>query len=190
MRYLSVIYIFTALFICVATYPITYEDVRGRPYNVSYDHRAITINGVRTMLISGAIHYPRSTPAMWPYIMQMAKKQGLNTIQTYVFWNLHEQKQGVLDFSGRANLSRFLQEAANAGLFVNLRLGPYVCAEWDYGGLPAWLNQMFLNISISFQVMMHGKREMKRFISEYSRLCHSPYLAKNGGPIISSTNRK
>ncbi len=68
----------------------------------------------------------------------MAKNQGLNTVQTYVFQNIHEQKQGVLDFSGRANLGCFLEEAANAGLFV----GPYVCAEWNYSGLPAWLNQV------------------------------------------------
>ncbi|CAF4731114.1 unnamed protein product, partial [Rotaria magnacalcarata] len=80
-------------------------------------------------------------PGMWPYIMKMAKNQGLNTVQTYVFWNIHEQKPGVLDFTGRANLSQFLQDAADAGLFVNLRIGPYVCAEWNYGGLPAWLNQ-------------------------------------------------
>jgi beta-galactosidase GanA len=92
------------------------------------------------MLISGAIHYPRSTPGMWPYIMKMDKNQGLNTIQSYVFWNIHEQKQGVLDFSGRTNLSRFLE-------FVNLRMGPYVCGEWNYGGLPVWINQIH-NISI------------------------------------------
>jgi beta-galactosidase GanA len=61
--------------------------------------------------------------------MKIAKNQGLNTVQTYVFWNMHGQKQDVLDFSGRANLSRFLQEAANAGLVVNLRIGPYVCGE-------------------------------------------------------------
>ncbi len=67
--------------------------------------------------------------------MSMAKQNGLNTVQTYVFWNIHEQQRGTYDFSGRANLSQFLQEAANAGLFVNLRIGPYVCAEWDYGGL-------------------------------------------------------
>jgi hypothetical protein len=91
------------------TSPITYDDVRGTPYKVSYDHRAITINGVRTMLIGGAIHYPRSTPGMWPYIMQMAKNQGLNTVQTYVFWNIHEQKPGVLDFSGRAISSRCVE---------------------------------------------------------------------------------
>ena len=161
--------------------PITYEDVRGTPYNVSYDHRAITINGVRTMLIAGVIHYPRSTPAMWPYLFQMAKKQGLNTIQTYVFWNIHEQKQGVLDFSGRANLNQFLQDAADAGLFINLRVGPYVCAEWDYGGLPAWLNQI---PNIAFRSHNSAwETAMQKFILEIMNYT-SPYLAKNGGPII------
>ncbi len=133
---------FVEIFTHVVSNPITYEGVRGTPYKVGYDHRAITITGARTMLISGAIHYPRSTPGMWLYIMKMAKNQGLNAIQTYVFWNIHEQKQAVLDFSGRANLSPFLEEPVKAGLFVNLRIGPYVCAEWNYGGLPVWLNQM------------------------------------------------
>ncbi len=68
---------FLLVFFGILTYttasPITYENVRGTPYKVGYDRRAITINGVQTMLISGAIHYPRSTPGMWPYIMKMAK---------------------------------------------------------------------------------------------------------------------
>jgi beta-galactosidase GanA len=89
------------IFTCVVTNPITYNDVRGTPYKVGYDHRAITINGVRTILISGAIQYPRSRPIMWPYIMKMAKNQDLNTVQTYALWNLHEPKQGVLGFTGR-----------------------------------------------------------------------------------------
>ena len=88
------------------------------------------------MLILGAVHYLRSTPAMWPYIMRIAKQQGLNKIQTYVFSNLHEQRQGILDFSGRTNLTAFLQEASNAGLFVNLHIDPYISGEWSYGGLP------------------------------------------------------
>jgi beta-galactosidase len=181
MYLLPVLYVF----VCVLTYAesktITYDDVRGTPYKVSYDHRAITINGNRTMLISGAIHYPRSTPGMWPYIMKMAKDNGLNTVQTYVFWNFHEVRQGVLDFSGRGNLSQFLQEAANAGLFVNLRIGPYVCAEWDYGGLPAWLNQIpnisFRSHNEAWESLM---REFVLNIVDYV----TPYLAKNGGPII------
>ena len=133
------------------------------------------------MLISGVIHYPRSTPGMWPYLFQMAKKQGLNTIQTYVFWNFHEQKQGVLDFSGRGNLSQFLQDATDAGLFVNLRIGPYVCAEWNYGGLLARLNQvpnMFVRSSNPA-----WEAAMKKFILEIVDYA-TPYLAKNGGPII------
>ena len=173
--------VFALLFTIVTSYPLTYEDVRGTPYTVSYDHRAITINGQRTMLIGGVIHYPRSTPGMWPYLFQMAKKQGLNTIQTYVFWNIHEQRQGVLDFSGRANLSKFLQDAADAGLFVNLRIGPYVCAEWNYGGLPVWLNQV---PNISFRSSNAAwEAAMKKFILEIVNYA-TPYLAKNGGPII------
>ena len=182
MHLLSVVCInFLAILTYIESNPITYEDVRGTPYRVGHDHRAITINGVRTMLISGAIHYPRSTPGMWPYIMKMAKNQGLNTVQTYVFWNIHEQKQGVLDFSGRANLSRFLEEAASAGLFVNLRIGPYVCAEWNYGGLPAWLNQV---PNISFRSSNDAwKNLMRKFMLNILDYV-SPYLAKNGGPII------
>ncbi len=181
MHLLPIIYICFGILTYVVTSPITYSDVRGTPYKVSYDHRAITINDVRTMLISGAIHYPRSTPGMWPYIMKMAKNQGLNTVQTYVFWNIHEQKQGVLDFSGRANLSQFLQDAADAGLFVNLRIGPYVCAEWNYGGLPAWLNQV---PNISFRSSNDvWETLMRKFILDI--IDHvTPYLAKNGGPVI------
>lgn len=157
MHLLLAIYIsFLGILTYVTTNPITYENVRGTPYKVGYDHRAITINGVRTLLIAGAIHYPRSTSSMWLYLLKMGRHQGLNTVQSYVFWNIHEQEQGVLDFSGRANLSGFLEEAATAGLFVNLRIGPYVCAEWNDGGLPVWLNQVS-NISFRCSIMMHGK---------------------------------
>jgi hypothetical protein len=181
MHLLTIIYLGVLALTNTIASPITYDQVRGVPYKVSYDHRAITINGNRTLLMAGAIHYPRSTPAMWPYIMSMAKKNGLNTVQTYVFWNIHEQKRGTYDFSGRANLSQFLQEAANAGLFVNLRIGPYVCAEWDYGGLPVWLNNI---PNISFRSNNDAwKTEMKRFVSDIVKYV-DPYLAKNGGPII------
>jgi hypothetical protein len=181
MFLLTVLFVFFGILNYVATSPITYDDVRGTPYKVSYDHRAITINGVRTILLSGAMHYPRSTPGMWPYLFQMAKNQGLNTIQTYVFWNMHEHKQGVLDFSGRANLSKFLQDAANAGLFVNLRIGPFVCGEWNYGGLPVWLNQVsnitFRSSNVAWETLM------RKFILDIIDYV-TPYLAKNGGPII------
>ncbi|CAF1207104.1 unnamed protein product [Rotaria sordida] len=181
MHWLLLIYVCLDFLPYVVTSPVTYENVRGKPYSVSYDHRAIAINGVRTMLISGAIHYPRSTPGMWPYIMKMAKNQGLNTVQTLVFWNIHEQKPGVFDFSGRANLSQFLQDAADAGLFVNLRIGPYICGEWNNGGLPVWLNQIH---NISFRSNNGAwKTVMRTFLMKIIEYVN-PYLAKNGGPII------
>eukprot|EP01113_Clastostelium_recurvatum_P013639 TRINITY_DN1727_c0_g1_i1.p1 TRINITY_DN1727_c0_g1~~TRINITY_DN1727_c0_g1_i1.p1 ORF type:complete len:771 (+),score=128.12 TRINITY_DN1727_c0_g1_i1:272-2314(+) len=118
---------------------------------------------------------------MWDYIFKMAKAQGLNTIQTYVFWNLHERVQGKYDFSGNGNLSLFLQTAADNGLFVNLRIGPYVCAEWAYGGLPVWLNQV---PGISFRAYnMPWILEMYRFVADIVDYA-KPYLASNGGPII------
>lgn len=113
--------------------------------------------------------------------MSMAKQNGLNTVQTYVFWNIHDEKRGIYDFGGRANLTQFIHEAANAGLFVALRIGPYVCAEWDYGGLPAWLNTL---PNMTFRSNSEPwKTEMKRFMSDILTLV-DPYLAKNGGPII------
>ena len=181
MHLLRVLYVFVGIITYVIARVITYDDVRGTPYNVGYDHRAITINGTRTLLISGAIHYARSTPGMWPYIMKMAKNQGLNAIQTYVFWNIHEKRQGEFDFTGRANLSQYLQDAADAGLFVYLRVGPYIGAEWNQGGLPVWLNHI---ANMSFR--SHNdlwENYMGKFILNIMDYV-TPYLAKNGGPII------
>ena len=120
------------LFLCLATttFAISYSDVRGKPYKVSYDHRAILINGERVLLQSAGMHYPRSSPSMWPQLMQDSAAAGLNTMQTYVFHNYHEEVKGHWDWTTEhRNLSGFIQAAADAGMFVNLRIGPYVCAE-------------------------------------------------------------
>ncbi|CAK8535241.1 unnamed protein product [Lathyrus sativus] len=108
--------------------------------NVDYDHRALVIDGKRMVLISGSIHYPRSTPQMRPDLIQKSKDGGLDVIETYVFWNLHEPLQGQYDFDGRKDLVKFAKTVAEAGLYVHLRIGPYACAEWNYGGFPLWLH--------------------------------------------------
>ena len=100
---------------------------------VSYDHRAVVINGQRRVLISGSIHYPRSAPEMWPDLLRKAKDGGLDVVQTYVFWNGHEPVQGQYYFGDRYDLVRFVKLAHQAGLYVHLRIGPYVCAEWNFG---------------------------------------------------------
>ncbi|KAL0369676.1 UNVERIFIED_CONTAM: Beta-galactosidase 8 [Sesamum angustifolium] len=108
--------------------------------NVTYDHRALVIDGKRRVLVSGSIHYPRSNPDMWPDLIQKSKDGGLDVIETYVFWNLHEPVRGQYDFEGRKDLVKFVKLVKEAGLLVHLRIGPYVCAEWNYGGFPLWLH--------------------------------------------------
>ena len=122
-----------------AAFPL-YSSYAGKPYTVSYDQRALRLNDEPVLFMSGSIHYPRSTPAMWPILMKAAREDGINMIEIYVFWNGHEPVEGQLDWSGRYNLTLFLDAIAGAGLFANLRIGPYVCAEWDYGGIPVWLS--------------------------------------------------
>lgn len=159
-----------------------YERVRGRPYNVSYDSRALLINGERVLLQSGSVHYPRSSVAMWKSILAQAKAHGLNMIETYVFWNIHEEVEGVYDFStDNRNLTAFLQECADAGMLINLRLGPYVCAEWNLGGIPSWLK---LKEGVVFRTMNEVWLEAsQRFVSEVVKRVE-PFLARNGGPIV------
>lgn len=90
-------------------------------------------------VLSGALHYFRVRPEQWRHRLRMLKAMGLNCVETYVPWNLHEPAPGRFDFTGIADLSRFLTEAAEEGLDAIVRPGPYICAEWDNGGLPAWL---------------------------------------------------
>jgi hypothetical protein len=104
-----------------------------------FDARSLIIDDERKLILSGAVHYPRSTPEMWPAILRESKLAGLNCIDTYVFWEAHEPEEGRYDFSGRYDLGRFLDLCQKEGLYVILRIGPYVCAEWNFGGLPWWL---------------------------------------------------
>ena len=149
--------------------------------NVSYDHRAITIDGNRTLLLSGAIHYCRSTPAMWPKLMQVSREGGLNTIETYVFWNLHERTRGVYDFSGRLDLLRFCKLAQENGMHVILRIGPYVCSETNYGGFPAWLrDEPGIEMRTFNEPFTREMGRWMRFLCDYLK----PAFAPQGGPII------
>ncbi|KAJ3216287.1 hypothetical protein HDU67_009722 [Dinochytrium kinnereticum] len=150
--------------------------------NVTYDHRSIIVNGKRELLFTGTIHYPRSSTAMWPVLLERSKAAGINAIDTYVFWNLHEPEEGVYDFeSDNGNLTLFLENAKEAGLYVVLRIGPYVCAEWTFGGFPFWLMEKpgmeLRNFNADFMHYMEG------FVRKTLDVV-KPYLATNGGPII------
>ncbi|KAK6932497.1 Beta-galactosidase, beta-sandwich domain [Dillenia turbinata] len=151
--------------------------------NVTYDGRALVIDGKRRVLQSGSIHYPRTTPDMWPEIIRKSKEGGLDVIETYVFWNYHEPEKGKYYFEGRFDLVKFVKTVQEAGLFVHLRIGPYACAEWNYGGFPMWLH---LIPGIQFRTTNElFKNEMKSFLSKIVDLMKEKDLfASQGGPII------
>jgi beta-galactosidase len=90
-------------------------------------------------ILSGALHYFRVLPQQWRERLELLRAMGLNTVETYVAWNLHEPRPGEFDFAGLADLECFLATAADVGLRAIVRPGPYICAEWENGGLPAWL---------------------------------------------------
>ncbi|CAN6439390.1 unnamed protein product [Victoria cruziana] len=153
--------------------------------SVTYDRKTIVINGQRRILISGSIHYPRSTPEMWEDLIQKAKDGGLDVIQTYVFWNVHEPSPGNYNFEGRFDLVRFIKTVQQAGLFVHLRIGPYVCAEWNFGGLPVWLKYV---PGISFRTDNGPfKVAMQKFTEKIvSMMKNEKLFESQGGPIILS----
>ena len=99
-------------------------------------------NGKVTPVLSGEMHYARIPHQYWRHRLQMMKGMGLNTVATYVFWNLHEPEPGKWDFTGDKNLTEFIKTAGEEGMMVILRPGPYVCAEWEFGGYPWWLQNV------------------------------------------------
>ncbi len=106
---------------------------------LSYSTRNFTLDDVPIRIVSGSVHYFRALPTSWPTILRAARAMGLNSIETYVPWNLHEPSPGVFVFSGMLDLRGFLEAAHEVGLMVLLRPGPYICAEWDLGGIPVWV---------------------------------------------------
>ncbi|KAH7565478.1 hypothetical protein ACOSP7_020134 [Xanthoceras sorbifolium] len=153
--------------------------------SVSYDSKAITINGRRRILISGSIHYPRSSPEMWPDLIEKAKEGGLDVIQTYVFWNGHEPSPGKYYFEGNYDLVKFIKIVKQAGLYVHLRIGPYVCAEWNFGGFPVWLKYI---PGIQFRTDNGPfKAQMQKFTYKIVNMMKAERLFESqGGPIILS----
>ncbi|MCJ7543067.1 MAG: beta-galactosidase [Phycisphaerae bacterium] len=106
---------------------------------VTHDDRCFLVDGKPIWLVSGSVHYFRTPAALWPDRLLKAKRAGLNCIETYVPWNFHEPVEGAWQFSGDHDVAGFVRLAGQMGLYVILRPGPYICSEWDFGGLPGWL---------------------------------------------------
>lgn len=132
------------------------------------------------MIISGALHYFRTHPEQWRTRLHWLKLMGLDSVETYVAWNVHEPRKGEFDFSAGADLERFIRLAGEEGLKVILRPGPYICAEWDNGGLPSWLTA---------QPGIRIRTRQTAFVSAVTAFFDEllprmvPLLETHGGPI-------
>ncbi|ACO31564.1 glycosyl hydrolase, family 35 [Acidobacterium capsulatum ATCC 51196] len=156
------------------------SDQRG---SFRVENGKFVLDGQPFQIISGEMHYERIPRAYWKARLQMAKAMGLNTIATYVFWNLHEPEPGKFDFSGNADLAQFIRDAQQTGLKVLLRAGPYSCAEWEFGGFPAWLMK---NPKMQTALRSNDPEFMKPAEQWILRLGRevAPLQVGYGGPII------
>lgn len=140
------------------------------------------LDGKPFQIRAGEMHPARIPAEYWRHRIRMAKALGLNTIATYVFWNHHEETEGRFDFStGNRDIVRFMRLVEEEGMFVLLRPGPYVCAEWDFGGLPTYLlRDPELRIRSMYPRYINAA---DRYLARLAREVR-PLLVTNGGPIL------
>ena len=148
---------------------------------LTYNKDKFYLDDKEFTIISGAMHYFRIPREYWYDRLLKLKECGFNTVETYTCWNLHEPEEGVFDFSGMLDLEAYIEIAQELGLYVILRPGPYICAEWEFGGLPAWLlkyKDMEIRCNDDLYISKVD-RYMKELLGRIRK-----YLSTNGGNII------
>lgn len=139
------------------------------------------IDGKKTKIISGAMHYFRVFPEYWENRLKTLKELGCNCVETYTAWNLHEKREGEFDFSGILDLKKYIETAKKLGLYLVLRPGPYICSECDMGGLPWWLLK-YDDIELRTYNLIYLKK-VRKYLEKICEIV-KPELITNGGNII------
>ena len=143
--------------------------------------RTFLLNGEPFVVKAAEVHYPRIPQAYWEHRIKMCKALGMNTLCIYVFWNIHEQREGEFDFSGNNDVAAFCRLAQKNGMYVIVRPGPYVCAEWEMGGLPWWLlKKKDIRLREQDPYFMERVKIFEQKVGEQL----APLTIQNGGPII------
>lgn len=139
------------------------------------------LNGEKIKIISGGVHYFRIVPEYWQDRLEKLKALGCNTVETYIPWNLHEKEKGKFDFSGMLDIARFVKIAGELGLWVILRPSPYICAEWEFGGLPYWLlKEDGMKLRCMYEPYLKHVREYYESLFKVI----APLQITEGGPVI------
>ena len=167
--------------LCVAAPMPLPESNDGARHVFSTNQENFLMDGKPVKIISGEMHYPRVPRQHWKDRFQRIKAMGMNTVCTYLFWNVHEPEPGKWDFSGNLDFVEFIKEAQKAGLWVIVRPGPYVCAEWEFGGFPGWLLK-----DEDLKVRSQDPRFLEPAMAYLKKVCSmlEPLQITKGGPII------
>jgi len=143
--------------------------------------KTFLLNGEPFIIKAAEVHYPRIPQPYWEQRIKSCKALGMNTLCIYVFWNLHEQREGQFDFTGQNDVAEFCRLAQKNGMYVIVRPGPYVCAEWEMGGLPWWLlKKKDIRLREQDPYFMERVRIFEQKVGEQL----APLTIQNGGPII------
>lgn len=143
--------------------------------------KTFLLNGKPFVIKAAEVHYPRIPRPYWEHRIRMCKALGMNTLCLYVFWNIHEQQEGVFDFTGQNDVAEFCRLAQKNGMYVIVRPGPYVCAEWEMGGLPWWLlKKKDIRLREQDPYFMERVRLFEQKVGEQL----APLTIQRGGPII------
>ena len=181
IRWISCVFLAACLGFALAASSQVQPLPDGKPHTFRVADGQFQLDGKPFRVISGEMHYPRIPREYWRARLKLARAMGLNTITTYVFWNEHEPTPGAYDFSGNNDVAEFIREAQEEGFYVILRPGPFVCAEWEFGGYPAWLLKDPTTVvrSQDPKFLEPATRWIKRLGQELA-----PLQVGNGGPVI------
>ena len=150
--------------------------------NFTLGNKTFLLNGKPFVIRAGELHFPRIPREYWEQRIQMCKAMGMNTICIYLFWNLHEQTPDVYNFTGQADVAEFVKLIQKNGMYCIVRPGPYVCSEWDMGGLPWWLLKK-KDVQIRTRNDSYFMERAAKFLKEAGKQL-APLQIQNGGPII------
>lgn len=160
----------------------TQAQTSGKSGTFEAGEKTFLLNGKPFLVRAGEIHFPRIPREYWEQRIQMCKAMGMNTICIYLFWNFHEQQPDKFDFTGQKDVAEFVRLVQKNGMYCVVRPGPYVCAEWDMGGLPWWLLKK-KDLQVRTSNDSYFMERSLKYLKEVGKQL-APYQIQNGGNII------
>ena len=169
------------LSMAMLTMPATSMAAKKNGGNFTIGKGTFLLNGEPFIVKAAEVHYPRIPRPYWEHRIKMCKALGMNAVCIYIFWNIHEQAEGQFDFTGNNDVAEFCRLAQKNGMYVIVRPGPYVCAEWEMGGLPWWLlKKKDIKLRERDPYFMERVKIFEEKVGEQ----FAPLTIQNGGPII------